>query len=294
MTDHKMLECSRVAAGMWHISEKCDAKGYKEYVSACMENGINTFDHADIYGGGESERLFGQAWREAGIQREEMVLISKCGNIQPKGTADPFDIKYYDTSRDYILDSVDGILQRLETDYLDLLMIHRYDAFADYGEIASAFEVLKSSGKVRHFGVSNYNPLQFDALNRYLGGCLIANQVECSVFRSEPFLDGTFDQMQAGKMIPMAWSPLGGGFSDRLEKNPQLKDVLRRIADAAGTESLEEIALRWLMSHPAGIIPVIGTSKIDRMKEAVRASEQELSRLEFFAILTAAIGEEMP
>jgi len=284
--------CSRIVAGMWRLSERCGEQGCNDFVAACLEHGVNTFDHADIYGRGESERLFGKAWRELGIDREQMVLISKCGNIQPTGTSSPLDVKSYDTSKAHILESVNGILTRLQTDYLDLLLIHRYDPFADFKEIAAAFDSLRTSGRVRFFGVSNYPPVQFGALNSYLGGLLVVNQVECSIFHPDPMMDGTLDVLQAGRLTPMAWSPLGGAFATRLAANPRLARVLESVS--ACSDGPEITALRWLLSHPSGIRPVIGTSRIERIKAAASACSGVCSRQEFFAILSAALGRDMP
>lgn len=278
---------------MWHLPEKLDAKGFEKYLAACLAQGVNTFDHADIYGAGESERLFGAAWKTLGVPRDRITLISKCGNIQPRGTGDPLDEKFYDTSRQHILASVDGSLSRLQTDHLDLFLIHRYDPMLNFSEVAEVFDSLAADGKVLAFGVSNYPPHQFLALNRFLGGRLVSNQVECSIFHAGPFMDGTFDDLQADGLVPMAWSPLGGRFGARLSSNPRLDRVVRHIASCSDLTP-EAVAIRWLATHPSGILPVIGTSQVERMTEAVRAAASPLARNEWFAILSAALETPMP
>jgi predicted oxidoreductase len=279
------LECSRIIAGAWRWNE-VDAARVDQLIKTSLDEGITSFDHADIYGSYSNEKIFGDAIKGKSSLRQQMQLISKCGIrlLSPKhpGTW----IKHYDTSKANILNAVDQSLANLNTDYLDLLLIHRPDPLMDPEEVAETFGLLKQNGKVLHFGVSNFTPTQFEMLQSCLPFPLITNQVEISLSRTEPLVDGTLDVLMKHKVCPMAWSPLGGG--KLMQGNAQLwskKDKYK------ATET--QLSLAWLLRHPADIFPVIGTTQPHRITESAKAIRIELDRQDWFEMLKAATGKDI-
>ena len=270
-------------------------------IEGCLELGITTFDHADIYGMYQTEALFGAALRQSGIARESIELVSKCGILigdraKISGAApERFNIKHYDTSAAYIARAVDMSLKALGTDYLDLLLIHRPDPFMDADETAGALKKLVASGKVRHLGVSNHSPSQLDLLQSRLDLPLVTNQIECSVLHTQALHDGTLDQAQQMRAAPMIWSPLGGGdlFRGTGPRHVRLRQVLERIGRGHGAD-IGQVALAWLLAHPARPVPVLGTSALARIKHSLKALDVTLSRVDWFEILAASEGTEVP
>ena len=290
-------ELSRVALGMmrlrdWNLSrtELCGL------VEQCLELGLDTFDHADIYGGTACESLFGEAFASMPTARDEIRIVTKCGIRIPGPGADEPGVKHYDSSRAYILRSVEGSLKRLRTDYVDLLLIHRPDPLMDASEIASAFTELRERGLVRFFGVSNFTVSQFDLLQAYLPFPLVTNQVECSVLQTEALDDGTLDQCQRLGISPMAWSPVGGGalFADASNRASAVLRELQAIGGERGIDSIDRLAVAWLLVHPANIVPVIGTGNPERIAESAAAAATDLSREDWFRILRASRGVDVP
>lgn len=292
---------SRLVAGMMNLTDwQLSIPQRLDFIHACLEMGITTFDHADIYGGYTCEAAFGEALaRERGL-RDRMELVSKCGIrlISPNRPA--HHVKSYDTSRDHILQSVENSLRNLRTDSLDLLLIHRPDPLMDADEVAEAFRLLREAGKVRHFGVSNFTPAQVDLLASRLDFPLVTNQVECSLLHRDPLHDGTFDQCQRLRMMPMIWSPFGGGalFRGDTPQARRLQPVLQQIGqthgrgqDAAGAD---QIALAWLLALPSRPLPVLGTGRLDRLRAAVDALDIQLDRETWFALWQTAAGHEVP
>ncbi|MBN1884332.1 MAG: aldo/keto reductase [Candidatus Krumholzibacteriota bacterium] len=290
-------ELSRVALGMmrlrdWQLArpELC------ELIERCLELGLNTFDHADIYGGQACESLFGDAFSSMAVAREDVRLVTKCGiRIPGPGATDPV-VKHYDSSRAYILRSVEGSLKRLRTGYVDLLLIHRPDPLMDAAEIAAAFTELRERGLVRFFGVSNFTPSQFDLLQSRLPFSLVTNQIECSVLQTEALDDGTLDACQRLGIAPMAWSPLGGGalFDASSKRASAVLRELAEIGKERGIGSIDRLAIAWLRCHPANIVPVIGTGNPERIAESVAASGTDISREDWFRILRASRGADVP
>jgi predicted oxidoreductase len=287
------LNSTRLAYGCWRLagsegSPRLEPSIGKHAVLTAFETGFTFFDHADIYGQGECERIFGQALREAPGMRERIILATKCG-IRP-----PWDGAQhcYDSSPEHILTSIDGSLKRLGVERVDLLMIHRPDFLGDPEEIAAAFAKLRAQGKVRWFGASNFRPAQLVALQRACDFPLIAHQVEVSLSVRHTLEDGTLDQCLAEKMTPLAWSPLDKGNllglprSEREENLHGLMDVLavKHHTTRAG------IALGWLLRHPSRMIPIIGSLNAQRIREAARADAVELTREEWYALFIAAQG----
>ncbi len=290
-------EVSRIAAGLWRLDgwdiSPSDLRGW---IEGAIDLGITTFDHADIYGNYTCEEIFGEALAEIHSIRPKIQLVTKCG-IQLVSENNPgCTVKHYDTSREHVLKSAENSLERLRTDYIDLLLIHRPDPLMNADEVAETFTELKESGKVLFFGVSNFNTSQFEALQSKLSFPLATNQIECSVLHANPFDDGILDTCSRHGISPMAWSPLGGGelFTGKTEQIMRVRKELEEISERLGIESIDILALAWLLRHPAGIVPVIGTHCLDRMKRAVEAADIELPREDWFRILRASKGTDVP
>jgi len=289
--------CSRLALGVWRAAEwNLSRAELLEYIEACLELGITTFDHADIYGDYTCERLFGEALAEARSLRSQMQLITKCGIKLISSHRPSHRLKHYDTSRDHIIASAENSLRQLQTDYVDVLLIHRPDPLMNADEVAETFTHLRQSGKVLHFGVSNFTPSQFNLLASRLDFPLVTNQIEISVQHLDPFWDGTLDQCQQLRIAPMAWSPLGGGniFQETDRQSEQLRQVLIATGKELNGAPIDQIALAWLLRHPAQIVPVLGSGKIERLKSAIESTTLSLSREQWFAIWTAATGKDVP
>ena len=217
----------------------------QKLIETSLESGFSTFDHADIYGNYTTEKLFGDAFSEMGINREEVQLISKCGIEMPCENRS-FKIKSYNYSKEHILSSVDRSLENLKTDYLDLLLLHRPSPLMNPEEIAESCDILREQKKVRHFGVSNFSPSQFDLINDAFP--LITNQIEVSVNHTDSFYDGTLDQMMLKKLQPMAWSVMGNYFSENSEQNSRIKKVLEELCPKYDAEE-NQILLAFILKH---------------------------------------------
>lgn len=261
-----------------------------EHVSECVDLGITTLDIAAVYGGGRAEPLLGDALALNPPLRDKVQLITKCC-IGTWNTS----LYHYDTSKAHISWSVDQSLAKLRTDRIDVLLIHRPDPLMEADEVAEAFTELRQSGKVLHFGVSNFMPSQFELLVSRLSFPLVTNEVEFSVMHLDTWYDGTLDLCQRLRISPLAWGPLGGGrlFTPDTEQTVRLRKELRQIGDALGA-SIDQVALAWILKHPARIVPILGTGKIDRIRNAVKAESLELSRERWFRIWVASTGERLP
>lgn len=294
--DENGPEISRIVLGMMRLGDwDLSVAERRRWIEQAMELGLTTYDHADIYGDYTCEELFGEALSEMPSARREMQLVTKCGIRLVSKRNQGCTIKHYDTTRAHIMTSVENSLKKLRTDYIDLLLIHRPDPLMDASEVASVFESLRESGKVLHFGVSNFNVSQFELLQSSLPFPLVTNQVECSVLETSPFHDGTFDLCQRKGISPMAWSPLGGGalFSGRTKRITRVRKELEAICVSLGVGSIDKLALAWLMNHPARIVPVIGTGKMERVKNAMEAMKIKLARQDWFRILKASTGGDV-
>ncbi|WP_159880332.1 aldo/keto reductase [Aquitalea denitrificans] len=279
---------SPVAAGLWRLHDwGFSTSELAAWVEHAIHLGITTFDHADLYGGFRCEALFGQWLKANPGQRQHIQLVSKCG-IKPLDASRGWQVKHYDSSRAHILAAVDASLQNLGTDYLDLLLIHRPDPLLDPDEVADTFASLKQSGKVRHFGVSNFSPSQFALLASRTA--LLTNQVEASLLHSAPLFDGTFDQCLQAGIRPMVWSPLAGGRLLQPTSHPALHAALQQMAaELAVTPAT--LALAWLLRHPARPIPISGSRRLASLDEAAAACRLQLDRQHWFALLAAAQGQ---
>jgi len=290
-------EFSRTAHGLWRLKDWDKSPiQIREMIHYCIELGITTFDHADIYGDYNCEKLFGAALAESSIRRADIQLVTKCGIKLVSKNRPETSIKHYDTSASHILDSVEDSLKNLRTDYIDLLLIHRPDPLMNAEEVGKAFSYLNESGKVLHFGVSNFLPSQFELLSSQMDLPLVTNQIEYSVLNTEAQDNGILDMCQRLRISPMAWSPLGGGtlFNEHTEQIVRLRQVLKNIADEFEVNSIDQVALAWILNHPAGFVVVLGTGKIDRIKRAVEAEKIKLSREQWFKIWRASVGCEVP
>lgn len=275
-------------------------------VMAARELGINLFDHADIYGGGESEAFFGDVLATSPGLRHEIILQSKCG-IRLADTPTPGTPKRYDLSYVHLVTSVEGSLRRLKTDYLDILLLHRPDPLAEPEEVARAFDHLQASGKVRHFGVSNHAGFQVDLLRRYLRRPLVVNQLELSLAHAyliEEGLEvnrapaiapgaGTLDHCRSHGLLVQAWAPLAGGRYSATDARAPVSACLEQLA-AEHRTSPEAILLAWLLRHPAGIQPLIGSTRPERIRACGQALDLTLSREAWYALLEAERGEPVP
>lgn len=290
-------QVSRLALGLWRLADwgLSDA-GLLALINASLIFGITTFDHADIYGDYTCEQIFGRALALTPSLRDEMQIVTKCGIKLISKNRPTHTIKHYDTGRTHIVASVENSLKMLHTDRIDLLLIHRPDPLMDADEIAEAFTTLKQAGKVLHFGVSNFAPWQFELLASRLNVPLVTNQIELSVLNMEVLHDGTVDQCQQQAISPMAWSPLGGGrlFHDDGERTIRVREALVAVGDALDGASPDQVALAWILKHPARIVPVLGTGKIERIRQAAQAETLDLSREQWFAIWSASAGEAVP
>lgn len=295
------LEVPVVAVGCMRINS-LDKTGAERFVQTALELGANFFDHADIYGGGACEEIFADAIHMNSDIRENIILQSKCG-IRPG---------MFDFSKEHILNSVDGILKRLKTDYLDVLLLHRPDALVEPEEVAEAFDQLESSGKVRHFGVSNQNPMQIQLLKKAVKQPIVANQLQLSITNATMISSGINVNMENesavnrdGSVLDFCrlhditiqpWSPFQYGFFEGVflgnDKFPELNQKIDEIAAKYGVNNTT-IAIAWLLRHPANMQPVIGTMNIERLKDCVNASEITLSREEWYEIYRAA-GNILP
>lgn len=297
------LEVPVVAVGCMRINSLDKAEA-ERFVQTCIEQGGNFFDHADIYGAGKCEEIFADAVHMSSSVREGLILQSKCG-IRP-------DIGTFDFSKEYILAAVDGILKRLRTDYLDVLLLHRPDALVEPEEVAAAFDQLESSGKVRHFGVSNQHPRQIELLKKYVRQPLVANQLQLSITNAHMITNGLnvnmlndesvdrdggiLDYCRLNDITIQPWSPFQYGFFEGVfidsPKYPELNAKLDEAAAKYGV-SKTTIAIAWLLRHPAHMQPVTGTTNLQRIKDCLAAANVHLTREEWYGILLAA-GNKLP
>ena len=301
-------EVSRLVQGLWRLVEwQLDRAGLQRLVEGCLAAGITSFDHADIYGSYQCEERFGELLHKAPALRAQMQLVSKC-DIRLLSPQRPQNVRHiYDTSRAHIVASVERSLRNFHTDHLDLLLLHRPDPLLDADETAAALGSLVHSGKVLHVGVSNFLPSQLELLASRMGVPLVTNQVELSALRLEAFADGSLDQAQRLGMAPMAWSPLGGGAlmagdvggngattQDRAARIARVRTALAGVGAQLGGASVGQVALAWLLRHPARIVPVLGSGRLERVQEATHALALTLTREQWFEVWCASTGTGLP
>lgn len=276
---------SRIISGAWrwhNVSQETVAK----LIQTSLDEGITTFDHADIYGDHANEEIFGNVLRKNPGLRSQMELVTKCG-IKFSSTKRPKTwVKHYDTSKDHIIWSVENSLKMLGTDRMEALLIHRPDPLLNPAEVAEAFSQLKKEGKVLHFGVSNFTPSQFTMLQSYLPFPVVTNQIEISLSRVNSLFNGDLDLLMQLKTSAMAWSPLGGG---KLMANE--REMFSKASKY--NASYSQLSLAWLLKHPSTIFPVIGTTKPERITEGAKSIDIKLDRQDWFEMLQWATGSEV-
>ena len=273
--------------GVW--DKNLSTSEMSHLINICIENKITTFDHADIYGGYTTEAQFGKAFAESKISRSQLQLISKCGIQLTNGR--PNSIKHYDYSKDYIIWSVENSLKNLQTDYLDVLLLHRPSPLMVADEIAEAIEKLKSEGKILDFGLSNFTSSQTDLILQKTE--ISYNQIQFSATHYQAMLDGSLDYMQIHDIIPMSWNPLGTVFREDIDQTRRLKKLLVQLVEKYGVGS-DTILLAWILKHPSNVLPVAGTVNIARIQSLMKAVALELDNLDWFAIWTESMGNKVP
>ena len=258
-----------------------------QLISESFDSGINSFDHADIYGGYTTEESFGDAFTDTGIKREDVFFISKCGIMYPSKKL-PIKTKHYDYSEDHIIKSVNNSLEYLQTDYLDCLLLHRPSPLMDINIIANTVESLIKSGKIKSFGVSNFTADQMDMFKGKVE--ILYNQINLSLTHLDHMFDGTLEYMQANKILPMAYSPLGSYFKEGSNK---IKKVVESLKDKYSCTDYQ-LLISWLLKHPSKVYPVIGTTKSDRIKKSMKSLKIEIELIDWFELLEASVGNRVP
>ena len=283
------LAVSRIIAGMMRLGDwSMSAQQRLRFIEQCVELGVSTFDHADIYGGGVVETLFGEALANNVGLKQHIQIITKCG-IQLPSASKP---KHYDLSGQHIKNSVDNSLQKLGVEKIDLLLLHRPSPLMDFDELATTFHDIRATGKVLHFGVSNFTPAQFTALNRRFS--LVTNQVEFSPLKLNPMDDGLFDQLQDLNVSPMIWSALAGGqlFTDDSAHTQRIRQAFARAGQEMGLSTAGAI-YAWIMRLPCKPVLLSGSARLQAITEAVAASNIQMDALLWFNLLETIRGDEV-
>jgi predicted oxidoreductase len=274
--------------GVW--DKNLTSKEMESMIHVCLENKITTFDHADIYGGYTTEADFGKAFASSKIAREKMQLISKCG-IQMVAENRDTKIKHYDYSKSHIIWSVEQSLKNLQTDYLDVFLLHRPSPLMQADEIAEAVEKLKSEGKIVGFGLSNFTSSQTELIRHKTE--VNYNQVQFSATNFEPMIDGSFDYMQLHNIRPMSWNPLGFVFRNDIPQTHRLKKILATLVSKYHLGA-DTILLSWVLKHPAKVIPIAGTVNVARIQSLMKAVELDLEKEDWFSIWAESMGQDVP
>jgi predicted oxidoreductase len=288
------VKLSPIIAGVmnWGVWDKnLNTNEMNHLIHLFLENGITTFDHADLYGGYTTEAAFGKALATSKIDRKNIQLITKCG-IQYVSENRPENvIKHYDYSKEYIIWSAENSLKNLQTDYLDVFLLHRPSPLMQADEVAEAVEKLKAAGKILSFGVSNFTSSQTELLRQKTE--VSFNQIQFSATNHEAMLDGSLDYMQLHKITPMAWNPLGVVFRENTEQTQRLKLLFSKLVDKYHVGA-DLILLAWILQHPANILPVAGTINVSRIQQLMKAKSLVLDKQDWFAIWTESMGIKVP
>ncbi len=290
------IKFSSVIAGCMRLGEwgaKYDTDGYEKFIDGCLDLGVDNFDHADIYGGFSTEQEFGAVIKRRPDLKSKVKITTKCSIKFPCDNRPNYKSKFYDSTPEDIIKSVDNSLSYLNVDSIELLLLHRPDLLLDARAVADTFVELNKQGKVKYFGVSNYTTDQFDLLNSFYP--LINNQLEVSLLHLDAFYNGTLNQCQKLDITPTAWSPLGGGtiFKDTQdEKALRIKEAAKDLMVTYNC-NLSQLLLAWLAQHPTGIRPLLGTSKVSRVEEAVKAVNIKMTRADWYLMLEASRGHEI-
>jgi len=275
--------------GVW--GENFTTVQYEQIIEQCLAIGFDIFDHADIYGHYTTEADFGDALKGNTSLRNQIKIITKCGINMLTPNRPHHAIKSYDTSAAHITKSVEQSLQNFHTDYIDTLLIHRPDILMHVEEIAATITTLKNAGKIKSFGVSNFTTSQVALLNKYIP--IEHHQVEISLTNLNAFDNGVLDQCQLENIEAQSWSPLGNGiFTEKTEQNIRILSEAESLSKTYEC-SVNQVLLAFLYAHPSQIVPVIGTTKFERIQEAKKAMEIELTREDFYKLWTASTGKEV-
>lgn len=288
------IEMSRIVYGMWRLADhdETSPKDVQAKIEACLEQGITTMDQADIYGGYMAEEVLGNGLKGTDL-RDKIEIVTKCDIVAPIGRYSSARVKYYDTSATHINASVEHSLRLMGIEQIDLLLIHRPDPLMDHLETGAALDALVASGKVGSVGVSNFKLHDWTLLQSGMTTPLVTNQIELSLVANEGFTNGDVAYLQERGIKPMAWSPIGGGsLFDGSEENRPLVEKLSAVAEAQDVD-ITAVAVAWLMHHPAQIIPVLGTRRLDRIKTIGDAAKVEIDRQTWFELYEAANGWEV-
>ena len=290
------ISLSRIVYGMWRLGDDADTSpGHVQAkVEACLEQGITTLDQADIYGGYTAEKILGDCFRAAPGLADRCEIVTKCGIVVDAGRHAGTRVKHYDTSPEHIRSSVATSLTDMDIERIDLLLIHRPDPMIDPEATGRTLDDLVASGKVRAVGVSNFRPWDLSLLQSAMDETLVANQIELSLIAHEPFVNGDLAFHMEHGLRTMAWSPLGGGalMTGQHERLSRLRTAMADVAQAQDTD-LGAVALAWLLAHPAGILPVVGTNALERIRRIDAATRVEMDRQTWYELYTAALGREV-
>ena len=292
-----MLDFSRIVYGVWRLADDMDKSEshVRAKIEACLEAGIDTFDHADIYGDYGCETMFGHAIRAHGALRDKVKIVTKCDIMLMSHKFPGRRVKHYDTSPEHIRASVDNSLHRINVPVIDLLLIHRPDPFMDHHATGAVLDALIAEGKIRAAGVSNFMPSDVDLLQSAMSNRLVANQVEISLAARSPFINGQVAKAQTDGMTLMAWSPLAGGtlFNPATEIGRRVLSRLTELGMQHGVGA-DAVAIAWVLAHPARILPVVGTNALKRIAALPEALKVPMDRQTWFELWSLAEGKDVP
>jgi len=295
-SEAKKFPFSRLAQGYMRLTEwGFSTNQLVDFMQSHINLGVTTIDQADIYGGYTSEAILGKALQAQPELREQIQLVSKCVIAMVNQHYPENYIKHYNHSKAYIKSQVERSLQLLHTDYLDLLLIHRPSPLSHPEEVAAAFAELKAEGKVLHFGVSNYTNQELQTLQHFCDEALVTNQIEYSPLCLDPHNDGTIAYLQQQQVQPMAWSPFAGGRffkPPETEQEKRMHQQLQQLSEKYACNT-DQLILAWILHHPIGFVPIVGSGKIDRIKNYIKALELELELQDWFAIYVASTGKRV-
>ncbi len=288
------VNLSRIVYGMWRVGDDADTSPahVRAKIDACLAQGITTIDQADIYGGYTAEAILGDCLKQSPDLRDQIEIVTKCDIVAPVGRYADARVKHYDTSPEHIAASVDHSLREMGIDHIDLLLIHRPDPFMDHHATGAALDAAVASGKVRAVGVSNFRPWDWELLQSAMKTPLATNQIELSLAAHEPLTNGDIAFLQKEGIAPMAWSPLGGGALMGADAPEPVRAELARIAKLNGVDA-SAVAVAWLLAHPCGVMPVMGTNNITRIEAISDALKVDMDRQTWFELYTAALGREV-
>ena len=289
----KEIHLSRIIYGMWRLTDDSNLshEHVQKKIHICLEQGITTFDQADIYGDYSAEEILGITLRKNKSLRNQMEIITKCDIVAPCGKFKNEPLKYYDTSKAHLNRSVNSSLKNMAIEHIDLLLLHRPDPLMNADETGEALDELITTGKVRSVGVSNFKPWDWSLLQSRMSNKLLSNQIEFSLLNHQALNNGDLSFHYRDQTPIMAWSPLGGG--DLLNKNGKLLDCLNTIAKRYKVD-VASVAIAWILNHPAKILPILGTNNLDRISKISESVAINMDRKTWFELYTASIGHEVP